>query len=716
MRDIHPGATTFYDAPNEIDVDSLQDEDVELIRVLWSRPADGQRTLLPAKFNNTTRWYGIAESDREGRLLMEEMVSWLGPPLCDHPHVIEEPGDLLDERAKLLTNDGVLLRTCVTDGWQREARQNVRSLVNVWMITPERASDAPRPVGRVLRHFYEAIAARDRNTATEALQEIEAGGMLSAKNRRFLRVELLGSLGTPKELQEDPLLQDISLFRRPPTVTDILAQAADGLYIPPDADNSGSVAWRRIALNIEEAWPGLIVHPSQIRSVSGARCLALAELFAEHPRRGVIDCLRTDWVEDALVAGIAALLESSSERPLKGISTVLGYHHSGEFERVLDAAEQVKPEPGVASAVMHAALNLGDAIAAARAVALVDRLPDLDRRSLLSQAAEGVWYAQLVERNEGAQVPDGWVEWLQGDWPDRPDLLNDWCSSWEREAFAVAGEPDVLALELIDALNDQRRGRIRNGLSVFIRWLVADGGLRPSSVPLAVTVLDIMLNSEPGRAERRVALDLLDEILLTGCTTAEYQTAVTALSDQLVRLGAREVDWLTGILDVQLLSGVPDTRMRGRFFAKALAVAVSWIGRIEEADAIVLSKLFKELGLVFTPALADLPESQSSPRLRAFKRVGIYSLSESAAKNAARWIRDEWPDVDVRLSHAHSGSSELNSFVRGSDVVLMQTSHAKHAATIVIERAIETSRLVRVNGRGATSLFRCLLKWATEAG
>ncbi len=45
----------------------------------------------------------------------------------------------------------------------------------------------------------------------------------------------------------------------------------------------------------------------------------------------------------------------------------------------------------------------------------------------------------------------------------------------------------------------------------------------------------------------------------------------------------------------------------------------------------------------------------------------------------------------------------------------MQTSHAKHAATTAIERSIETSRLVRVNGRGATSLFRGLLEWATIA-
>ena len=59
-------------------------------------------------------------------------------------------------------------------------------------------------------------------------------------------------------------------------------------------------------------------------------------------------------------------------------------------------------------------------------------------------------------------------------------------------------------------------------------------------------------------------------------------------------------------------------------------------------------------------------------------------------------------------------NSELDGLARSSDVVLMHTSHAKHSATNAIERSVETSRLVRVNGRGATSLFRALLGWSTS--
>ncbi|WP_419921894.1 protein DpdD [Candidatus Poriferisodalis sp.] len=720
LRDLDSRTRTFYDAPNEIDVDSLQGTPGELIRMLLSRLGEGRRTLLPARVNGETRWYGFAGSDRDGRLLAEELASWLGPPLCDEASVVDKPEDVVEERAALLAGDGTLLRTCVAEGWQREARENVRCLVDIWALAPERASDAPRPVGRVLRHFYEGIAARDLAVATDAIEEIRAGGLLSAANIRFLRVELLGRLGSPEELRSDPLLTDIALLRRPPAVTDHLARAADALYIPPTAVESGPDIWRSIAVEIEEVWPGLLAHPSQVRSVYGARCLALTELRAEHPRHEVADSLRSEWNGDALVAAVVAALESVPVRPLvevgtvDGASVVLHHHRQGKFEAVLDAAERTEPDSGTASAVMHAALNLGDAAAATRSLAIVDRLSDVDRTALLSQAVESAFYTQLVERNQGTRIPEGWIDWLRGEWPDRPDLLDDWSSDWRRDALAAGATADAIAEELLDALHDDRRGRVRNGLPALVHWLGAEDGLGPSSIPLAVTIFDIMLGSDPGRPERSAALVLLGEILLTGCSAVEYRTAVVALRDQLRRIGPREVDWLTGMLDVLLLSAVPSARLRDEIFVEALGVARSWFERVQQTDAILLRKLFADAGLEFDPPMPDRTDAPVPRKFRTFECVAIYSLSESAAQNAARWIRDEWPNVDVRLSHTHANSPELESLVRASDVVLVQTSHAKHAATIAIERLIGAKRLVRVNGRGATSIFRGLLEWATS--
>jgi hypothetical protein len=53
--------------------------------------------------------------------------------------------------------------------------------------------------------------------------------------------------------------------------------------------------------------------------------------------------------------------------------------------------------------------------------------------------------------------------------------------------------------------------------------------------------------------------------------------------------------------------------------------------------------------------------------------------------------------------------------VRGADVLLMQVSRATHAATNAIRAALDDpSRLVYVNGRGASAIFRGLIGWMDE--
>lgn len=670
--------------------------------------------MLPARVQGRTRWYGVAPSDREARLLLEEVEAWLGAPVTTGGAYVTAKDDAVDASAALLHPGGIVIRADVEAGWQSEARENVRSLVDLWAITPERSSDERRPVGRVLRYFYEAIAARDRTSAVDAFEEIRYGGLLSPSNVRFLRVELLGLLGQPQELLDDPLLQDVTMLRRPPEVTDHLARAADALYVPESVVALDDDAVRHVAATIEASWPGLIEHPSQLRSVSGARCLALVETLAERPRPGVVEALRLDWSEDALVARVVQMLaESPVPAELHGqpsVSLVLRHYQAGEFELTLDTAEREAPDRGVAPAVLHAAVNLGDANAAARAVAYVNRLPVDDRDNLLAQAAEAHFYELLLSHNEGPDVPNDWLDWLRSEWPDRPDLLHEWSSGWRTEELTEAFGAQ-LAGELLDALNDQRRGRVRNGLPALLRWIVTDDGLAPASIPLAVTILEIMLGSDPGRAERRAGLDLFGAVLETGCSAPEYRDVLAAIGEQMAGLGPREADWLVGVLDLQLLSPVPDTAARSELFGEALGIAVSWYERIDRTEATLLSKVFSDGGMHFEVP-ADESAGQASRVQRVFGSVGIYSLSESAAQNARRWIEEEWPGVTVRLSHAHENNSELAGLVQTSDVLLMQTSHAKHAATIAIERSVETNRLVRVNGRGATSLLRGLFEWA----
>ncbi len=577
MKDLDSRINTFYEEPNEVDISLLPAELREPLQVLHDRFTEGRRTLIPAIVEGQMSWYGIARSAGDARLLAEEMASWLGPPLGEEPSVVVEANDELDKKALSLSENGILLRTRVSPGWEGQARNNVRSLIDIWLLTPDRARDKPRTLGQILRNFYEAIAEQDRDSATDALDEIRAGGMLSTTNMSFLKVELLGELGTPEELRDDPTLAGISQLRCPPTVSDYLARAADELFIRPGAENSNRKDCRSLAKRIRTTWPNIIAHPSQVRSVHGARCLGLSELLASKPRQGVIDHLRSEWSsEDALVARLVDLLQETlgptSEwvDDLDRATSVTRLYEDGEFELLLNAAEKVdEPDIGVVSLVMSAAINLADTDSAVFALAMVDQLTDTDRKELLERAVEKSLHTQLLDRNEGTQIPNGWRDWLKGDWPDQPTLLKEWSKNWSIGSITARKEAYLFELDLLDALNNDTRERVRNGLPILVSWLTHDDHTGAAAIPIATTILDIILSSYPGLGERHTALDLLKYILQIGCSSKEYCTIADALSQQLESIGRDDIDWLRDVLDFQICYAVPNTERRGELFAQS---------------------------------------------------------------------------------------------------------------------------------------------------
>jgi len=701
---------SFYSPPNEVDPRRLDAHAGEMLAFLAARVESGDlRSLLPARRRGSTSWYGIAPTDREARVLREEVRSWLGPPVSARTVDVRDADDALDREAMRLARGGAAIRVDVAADWQAVARRNVASLIDLWQLAPERGVDQPRPVGRVLRQFYEGLLAGDRLAAESALEEIRSRALLSATNVRFLRVELLSALGTPKELRDDPALRGISLLARPPAVTERLAQAADALVIDPALATGEPIDWRLLGATLDEHWPTLVTHLGQITTPSTARCLALYEVASEFPNRSVLASLRDQFPDDDVIAATApAPITSPDERPTDTRSP-LELYHAGDFWAALDAVEAAGQGRSGAAIALAAAMNIGDSPSAVRALSIVDALPGDDRATLLGTSVERAFYDALSSRTSASRVPASWLDWIIGEWVDRPDLLTEWARQWPLTADILLSDGARLAGELLDALNDERRARVRNGIPVFVDWLVADG-LSPSAVGLAATVFDVLLGSDPGRLERQASLVVLEEILLTGASRDEYVELIDAVRGQLAVLGPRDAGWLAECLGLFLTFGSPGSAQRDALFAEALGVVASWANRTEAADLTVLELLFMEAG-VRLPRPQRPAVTSDAAGIRLFGSVGIYSLLESAARVAADWIRQLFPDVSVRLSSEHVNSASLISFARSSDVLLVQTSHAKHAATQAIEAAAGQDRIILVHGRGASALVRALLAW-----
>jgi hypothetical protein len=713
-RVIQPTAT-FFSAPNEIVLSQLDAGLGQLLPSLRNRlDNSGFRTLLPAKVSGISRWYGLAPSPREGRLLRDELKCWLSRPLtAGLVEVSRLSTDPVDRAALELVAGGSVTRVEVAPGWDAEALQNVSCLNDVWAIEPDRSVDKPRPVGRVLRQFYEGLVGNDRPQAEAALDELRARALLSATNLRFLRVELLSSLGTPGELVDDPMLQSISLLARPPAVTESLAEAVDVTLIRPALDFEGSDL-RSTAERLDLEWPALVTQVYQVTTPATARCYALVQFLLEKPQREDLRELSVRFPGDAVIAGVVRATGSEPKQAEQPVALdPVSLYYEGDYQAALDVVVTHVPSRSGAAVALAAAVNLNDSVSAAKALAVVDQLSDSVRAGLLDGAVERSFFESLRAMTSGDQVPTGWLDWLNGDWLDRPDLLAGWSREWARTPTDIAPIADELAGALIDALSDERRARIRNGLPVLVDWLIG-GGISPSLVSLATTLFDIMLSSDPGRSERQAALSLFDEVLAVGCTVQEYRELLGAIVRELSVIGPRDCQWLAQALDLVIVSACQDPDERTNLLSRAVGVAKSWTDRLDERDALVLGLVFRDAGTEVSFSSSDAaPKVQDAAPVNS---VGVYSLMESAIRVFAKWIGERWPEIRLRSSSGEVNSASLASLVKGVDVMLVQTSHAKHSATAAINMAIvDPQRLVLVHGRGATSLMRALLEWVEAA-
>ena len=705
----------FWAPPNEVDRQALDLDLGELVTQLEGRITRGAlRSLLPAKVGGETRWYGFSPTDREQRMLAEELGAWLGPPISSGPRLVDNDGDELDRLATELAPGSQVLRLNVQPPWRALARSNVLRLTNLWDLAPEGGEDIALPVGRVLRQFYESIRNGTRDRAEEALADIGDRSLLSPTNIRFLRVELLGSLGTPQELRDHPDIDGLTSVTLPPAVREYFARAADSLYIAPVA-NEATPDWQSVGRSIESSWPALCERIDQSRSTATARCLALAEALREVPRPSVTQSLLDDWGSDPVVSDVLSPLAHTEEADsLQQDDPLLHAYRNGDYLTVLQLVEDGDSSIEHTSLALAAAANLDDVNAAVRALALVDALPSGLQEELLSVLVNHSAYQVLVERVGGTTMPGGWIEWLQGDWTDRPDRLKEWATDWGRPDEVSVNEALELGLALVAALSGAQRGRVRNGLPILVEWLLGEETeiTPPSTVPILAVIAEAMLTGEPGPSERLGALELIDEVLSIGGSTQEYVRLLDELDSQLDELGPREAPWLSSSLDIILTTTSNDLSRRAEFLCRTLGVATRWGRRLDQTDALILEKAFGEAGLTFASPTYDVVEELEGQPQRTFERVGIYTLHERSGRMAEKWIRDTWPEVEVSLSSAHVRTNELAAIARGADVVLVQTSRAAHPATNAIKDVIDDpDRLVYVNGRGASAILRTLFHW-----
>lgn len=716
VEQVSQSLTDFFSSPNEISLADLSASQAELLVGLVGRSYEMslRRTVLPARGDGLTRWYGFTSSSTDERLLLEELRSWVGAPIGSRPRPIAvDSSDPLDLHALAVGNGRRIVVVIISEDHRDAAQAALRGLNEMWAVLPSRVRAPDRPVGRVLRDFYQALIAGSRPLAAGALEEITSRGLLSSTNVRFLLVDLISAVGTAAEMRSEPRLADLSLLQRPPRVTESLADAANELFFHW-VGTLEQVDLERIATALEDCWPGLVVSPSQVASRATARCLAAVESITNSPRRSVLDFLAEGrWSDDEFVAAVVANRSVVDPVPRVGAYELLV---AGELDDALRQAVSSE-NPVDLTVAVFAAYEIGTVDAARMALAAIESLGPDGVAVLASQPVVAGRVETLRDRSDASEEAADWCEWLRqlnsGD-AVQFDKLRDWSIQLPEQLMTDPAYVDTLTGDLFDALNDERRSHVRNALPLIVESFYVDGVLAPQCVGAAVLTVQVTLASDAGAAERSLVLALVDQVLECGCTVGEYSDLVESLSEHIPVLGARSADFIADAVSLLVDGPALAGDVRTNFYAKAVSAVISMVDRLDPLEVLVLQRALAAAGLAL-----DLPEFEASESDDSATLVSgpimIYSLAESAARRAADWIAVANPDVEIKFSSDKVNSDRLVAMVRSSVAVFVHTSKATHAATNAISSAAsEKNEILWVNGRGASAIFRAFLSWANS--
>jgi hypothetical protein len=576
------------------------------------------------------------------------------------------------------------------------------------------------PVGRLLRDFRVSLASADEHLSAVCLQRLVASGAFDAANIVFLRVRRHDALGFPERALDSPEIDDLFRMRLPTGVREALLAAVHHRHLTDAAARGDPYAARDVLLP-HPHFASLLAGPARLeRPDAQAALLALALTFPTSADTAALHAA-TQQARDPWLRVLHEHLPSPHPPASPGESALANIRdllEAGVYDAAWRAIERLPESASRDRFAVHCALGLADPRRTAEVhQALARHGPDYVHEVLTQRWQFDAWQRHLDKIGLlGSGVPRDWFDFfdriIAGDdlseisnsldelarrWPvptTNDHMLADRLARVPLEPPAISIVLDVLPL-LLDAFEEGRAGE-SSGVAISLIFL-----------------------SEEFNEAALVALTLaLRSFLLAGPNATRYREVVGSLSDaapQLVQV--RTVDRVLDLVDLLLAGPAVDDGTRAAVCQNLLVRTREFGRRLSPAQTVLAAELSSEAGLDLTwPSTEELPsEAEEQQRPAAARIILLYSLQERVLDRVRRTLLRVAPWLTVHTSGERDGSDRLKDQAQVSDVVLIATRRATHAATGFIERWA-AGEVKYVPGGGSASMLRTALKSLQHPG
>ncbi|RWO55367.1 protein DpdD [Mesorhizobium sp.] len=629
--------------------------------------------------------YGVANSLAEWRKLQPLLLAFAGPTLTDFtgtPSAV----DASDPVEGLLLAGGATVVAKLRPGTFPHSREIlVRALTRLRLMlaeAPDLAVARPEPTVRLLSAFQDALNGGDVGEAWRLQAILREELRLDAVNLTQLEMQILAVAENWIAIRWHGRFESLALSGPSPATAEILLEA---IYWSVVYDGEAATERPVAEFREDEAWPYV------------AALLRLAPT----PSTSAVERLRT-------------------------LATPLG----------MGPAKPVSPEPAstvevpdplaraqAAFLAVAAAPQAGDPATDAALHEALDMLEPEAQAGLLARPLFRAIWAEVLARTGTAAPPADWHEWLSrlGDTEfDAMAVARQAATDWRLpDAPLDPAVAERLARQISETPTALPEERLGEALPYFVQWAQADPrwpreGFRAVYVELLVRTA---LSARRGEAVLRSAARLFEGALRCGLGAAQYRDVLDAIEtiafEGVSRANAYDV---LELVDVARSVSPSDPARLQSLIIEVVGVLQSVAPRLSEGQQIALLALAQEFGLAGPAAAEAAPTDEGLRRRLARKVVGIYTLTETAGRQAEAIMRSTVPDIVVNLNHDHAASGALAALVARSDLVVVTWASAKHAATEFIKARRGARPLVYAAGRGASSIVRAIEDWVRTEG
>ena len=680
---------------------------VDLQKTVWD--GSNKDWLLLPSISFHGKFFALVALGREGeRRGLEVVRGFFGPRFTN---------SLRSNTQKLPSGTEIHMRSVILqdDEWSRHIA-TLKALVEVRIGTRPIERSVAQPLSVLLRDFYIAIAAAAEFDAENILKRIEATGLLRGDNIEFLRLHLLASFGHWSSIYQSEKFDDLTRTRRSKVVSEHLLRAIWVKSFASDGAPKTVDAMRQDFKDLELArkYRDLLgsVAQSVYPEVRTLLALFLGEINDPMRFEKLLELLSDD--EEIRLKSISGITSTSQGDIVpKAVNPVATTEHpsvvlanSGDHLGVIGYFELHPDDEKALGLAIESALELADNEAALRVVHCIDLGQcEIPNKRILLEALD-------VLRAKASGFCDGWLEWARRaadePWGDVFQIVSNNANVWDTDWCDSAALSAKFGEDLITAFSGPNSALVQQS-TAFILELVGENSSRAAISEVRSAALNVLVHLEMSNAQIRNAFVSL---------IASYEDGNISLNDYIELLDASSLVWsaygavssfawfLDVIDQILLLPRLDDGKLH-QLINQSLVSLQSFGDNLD----VSLYNLFCDIADPFfrveRRVLTAETLGQNVWSKFDGKKIGIYSLLDSLPDLKTK-LQELCPGAAFVINQEKVGSNELRAFAANSDVVVIHTSKAKHAATEELNRFI-TGQRIYVAGKGRGSIINALL-------